>query len=151
MYLYPERLAGVGIAAPGRTTVLGSDEAWPDGTGNIGDVFADMEVDIPGIQQIPDICIFVGGRDDGEAQRGTQELRAWMQERSRGMVTGMSWSLPLQRGRMQAAEELQRNLLENGVECDLKVVPGVAHEYLGLVPAILEWLEQTPAIVDPSP
>lgn len=156
MYLYPERLSAVAIAAPGSVAKL-SPEPWPEGTGNIGEVFAEQDIYLDVIRQIRDICLFVGERDDEEARGPESELREWLSKRVGdssggvfgGNAKGQKKSRP--QGRLEALQDLQDNWYQKGIDCELEIVPDAGHNYVALVPAMIEWLEDCEAIRSPSP
>lgn len=155
MYLYPERMAAVAVGAPGGITKLNT-EPWPKGTGNIAEVFAEQDIYLDVIQDIRDICLFVGERDDEEARGPEGELREWLSKRlgdSIGAFGGASTDRKQSRpqGRLEALQDLQDNWYQKGIDCELEIVPDAGHNYTALVPAMIEWLEGCHAIRHPNP
>lgn len=155
MYLYPERISAVAIAAPGSVTKL-SPEPWPQGTENIGEVFAEQDIYLDVVQQIQDICLFVGERDDEEARGPEAELREWLSKRlgdASALLGGASKSQTKSRpeSRLELLQQLQDNWFQKGIDCELEIVPDAGHNYTALVPAMIEWLEGCEAIRHPNP
>jgi pimeloyl-ACP methyl ester carboxylesterase len=62
IYLYPERVAAVAIAAPGKVTKL-SAEKWPKGIGNVATIFQDCKIDVVAIARMKAALLLVGEED----------------------------------------------------------------------------------------
>ncbi|MBE3043247.1 hypothetical protein IMZ48_11890 [Candidatus Bathyarchaeota archaeon] len=67
LYLYPECLSGVSIGAAGLVTALGGEEDWPQGTGDVEDLFGRKCVKKL-VGKVPIQLVF--GGDDTEVNGG---------------------------------------------------------------------------------
>lgn len=146
MYLHPERLSAVVVAAPGKITSLNND-AWPSGIGNVSEIFPDRKVDIPSIAQIKHIFLLVGESDEMSPE--TMELQAWLAERVaafKGLGKGQTPEAPANGDRLQTLKSLQHTLEENGIECEVEIIPGAGHNYQALLPAMTSRLASLPFI-----
>ena len=123
LYLYPERIAGINIGAPGQVTFLNEDEAWPHGIANVQDLF-DRIVRRDLIREVP-IQLLIGGKD---TEAPNQEFWEWMQEKTGGSVPHES--------RMELMQKLRVSWAEDGIQTEIRVVPGVGHN--GLAPTMLQ-------------
>ena len=142
MYLYPERLKAVAVVSPGRTTKL-SEEPWPAGVGDAQAVFDGLVVDADAIRKIGNVQLIVGGDDNDVSD--ILILVEWLAKRKgRDAQPG---DLPAnakhnkRHGRVDELQSLRKSWQENGIECELEIVPSVAHSYDGLLATILEWLD----------
>lgn len=144
MYLNPERLSAVAIAAPGQVTKLNS-EPWPKGIGNASAVFPDEEIDTATIAKIEDILLLVGEND--VFSEGQVDLLQWMAAR-KAKLGGETVNEKLGRvSRVQSIKSLQHNWQKNGIEAELEIVPGVGHSYQDLLPSLIAWLRECSAVV----
>ncbi|CAI7657431.1 unnamed protein product [Penicillium pancosmium] len=75
LYLYPERLAGLSVGAPGRITALDFSKNWPEGIANTKELF-DLDV-VPGnIRKVP-IQLVVGSEDN--KVHGGEAFWSWLE------------------------------------------------------------------------
>lgn len=74
LYIHPQRLARVCVAAPGHTTNI-VDKPWPHGTADVETVFDGIELSTGAISQVKDIVIMVG--EDDYDLREQSELKQW--------------------------------------------------------------------------
>lgn len=152
VYVIPERIAGVVIAAPGRTTMLGSQERWPKGVGNFGEVFG-KEVDVEAIRAIGrdgGIGFVVGHSDDERAQEENLELVRWLVKKRAGATDASGEDVEMlapSKGRLLGLKELREDWRQHGIESTIQIVPGVGHDYHGLLPAMADWLKEYPALL----
>lgn len=122
LYLYPERLAAVSVGAPGRVTKLDDRKKWPVGIADVDALF-NRPVNKERIRQVP-IQLIIGSADD--KVHGGTEFWDWVQQFKKKDNDG---SLePMTQSRLQSVRELQALWKEDGIESDLEVVDGVAHE-----------------------
>ncbi|CAK4024062.1 Hypothetical predicted protein [Lecanosticta acicola] len=149
MYLHPERIAAVAIAAPGSVTKLESRENWPEGIGNVDEVFPGQGVDLEGIRRIGDVRLSVGAEDRGQDEEQL-ELQRWLAERASRADSGSARRLTQPQNRLEILKELQVDWMENGIEAELIAVPDVGHSYQDLIPSIVDWLKECQAVVAPS-
>lgn len=146
MYLDPERVSAVAIAAPGQVTKLNSSEAWPRGIRDVDEVFPGEEVNVDAIKQVEDVLLLVGEED--EMSDGQAELLRWLAKR-KAKLKGETVDEKLARmSRVQGVKGLQKDWRKNGIEARLEIVPGVGHSYQDLLPSLIAWLEDCSAIVD---
>ncbi|CAK7224659.1 hypothetical protein SBRCBS47491_005625 [Sporothrix bragantina] len=151
LYLHPDRLAAVGVGAPGRPTFLDETQPWPAGIRD-AESLAGKQVDKAAIARVP-IQLAIGSEDS--AVHGGKEFWVWLKElkakrakeaeetgQKEVKETGNTAALPLSFGsRLDSIRELQRQWKEDGIESTLNVVDGFAHEGKGVRPHILEFLK----------
>lgn len=150
LYLYPERLAAVSIGAPGRSTFLDEQQAWPKGVADVRSIF-NRDIDRDLIKKVA-IQLLVGGADTGV--HGGREFWEWLQQvrKSRSQngsdVPGSGNThngLPaMEKGRLEAVKDLHQSWKADGIEAQFDIIDGVAHEgdkIRGLVLAFLQpWI-----------
>ncbi|ERS96724.1 hypothetical protein HMPREF1624_06933 [Sporothrix schenckii ATCC 58251] len=151
LYLYPERLAAVGVGAPGRATRLDDAQNWPDGIKDVEAVFG-RAVDRAAVARVA-IQIAVGSEDS--AVHGGPAFWEWLramkakEAAAAAAVTKAGQdkggekasTLPTSFGsRLDLATELHRLWAADGIASTLTVVPGFAHDNAGVRPHILEFL-----------
>lgn len=145
-YVHPERVGEVLLASPGAITGLDGDKEWPEGIKNAKEVFG-REVDVGRVAGIGRISWMIGGEDT--LTKEVAELRAWVAKNLKGKEgkSGVGRNADgFAEGRMEAVRLLHREWNEKGIECDLKVVDGIGHDYLGMLPSMLEWLAEYKAM-----
>lgn len=126
LYLYPERLAGVSIGAPGRVTLLDETQKWPIGIADVEAMF-NRSVNTNNVRQVP-IQLVVGGADN--QIHGGGEFWTWLQH-LRGMMQGQQEPLTLDamgKGRLETLRHLQDTWERDGIESQLCIVDGISHE-----------------------
>ena len=137
MYIHPERVRAVIVGAPGSVTKL-SGEKWPAGIGNIADTLGEVSLEV--VRRIERVLLIVGDEDGDEAAAKYQEAMSWFVATGlmvgKGDVAGVMGG----KGRLQTLRELQAHWRDQGIESELEIVPGVGHEYLGVLPVMLSWL-----------
>ncbi|KAH9995004.1 alpha/beta-hydrolase [Xylariaceae sp. FL0662B] len=142
LYLYPERLAAVSIGAPGSVTLLDDQLDWPAGIKNVEDLFG-RTVQKHLIREVL-VQLVVGGADVDLP--GGMEFWAWLQERKgwhkdvddeKRSVNGI---LPIRQGRIHTLQHLRDTWKETGIETQMVVVDGVAHEAKGVRNTVLRFL-----------
>ncbi|HET7577677.1 MAG TPA: PHB depolymerase family esterase [Bacillales bacterium] len=111
-YLYPDRLSGVSIGAPGRITYLDPSKKWPFGISDIDSQF-DSVLDIEQLRKVP-VQLVVGEQDIEELddQQQTQPF----ENRFSGGKT-----------RVTRIEALKTNYIDHGISVRYDMVPGVKH------------------------
>ncbi|KAF7309535.1 Peroxisomal-coenzyme A synthetase [Mycena indigotica] len=116
LYLYPYRLLGVSIGAPGSITLPVTDHLWPKGVSNIDELFG-VAVDWEAIVRVP-VQVIVGEKDT-ETE----------------MLSGDGGS------RVARAKKLFEELTRIGcVRCELEVVENVAHNGLQCLASVEGWV-----------
>jgi poly(3-hydroxybutyrate) depolymerase len=108
LYLHPDRLAGVCVAAPGSVTRLDQTIPWPGGTADLAERFG-TDVDLAALRAVPALLLI--GEDDNQAHP----------------IAG--------RTRIASITRLRDNLLDHGIEPVLETVPGADHDGAAMFPA----------------
>ena len=124
LYLHPERVAAVSVAAPGRVTPLEFSKSWWAGVADVAEIFG-RPVDLAALRAVP-VQVLVGGDDTGPVEPGDPEGDAG--------ATG--------RNRVQRARLLHASLARHGVGSRLDVVPGAGHEHAPLLPHAQRFLAE---------
>ena len=143
LYLYPERLHAISVGAPGRVTELDENLPWPTGIKNVEEKFG-KKVEKGNIKAVKNIQLVVGSKDT-EIQGG-KEYWVWLEERQRKSRTENrdeshegSGLEPMRTGRVETLQDLQKSWAADGIETQLDIVPGVAHESAGVVDTVLDF------------
>jgi pimeloyl-ACP methyl ester carboxylesterase len=128
VYLYPERIAGASVGAPGRITRLDNQLDWPAGIANTEALFS-RSVNLELVRRIP--IQLVIGSDDLEVHGG-KEFWEWVKENLQAhekpsAVKYRPQLAPMEQGRGDTIRQLQAEWKESGIEARLDVVPGAAH------------------------
>lgn len=103
LFAHPERMKAVSIGAPGRPTFLNLEEDYFWGVRDFKDYF-DKELDLEAVAEVP-VQLTVGEMDTkfiGDSPHGTN--------------------------RVDRMKSLKRNLESHGVQVELQIIPGFAHE-----------------------
>lgn len=126
LYLYPERLAGVSVGAPGRVTMLDFSQKWPIGVQDTEALFA-RPVGLDRIQQVA-IQLVVGSEDNWI--HGGKEFWTWLQQyRNKAEGPQGPGSLDtMDQGRLQTLVDLHNAWKRHEVESQLEIVQGVSHD-----------------------
>ncbi|CEJ12014.1 hypothetical protein BN1110_02309 [bacterium YEK0313] len=127
LYLHPERLSAVSIGAPGLVTLLDLDYDYWVGVRNFETIWR-KPLDIAAIRALP-IQMVIGG-DDTETWEITIQPSnpAWR----------IDWELA-GRDRQQRMLALKASFQNFGIAVRHDIVPGVAHRYDGLMPAVQDF------------
>lgn len=129
LYLHPDRLRAVSLAAPGLVTLLDDRLPWWVGTGGMADAFGTDAIDRGAIARVP-VQIVVGARDDDPAEITIREgAHDWM--------PGIN---DAGRTRLERATALAASLRSAGVTVHHECIPGVGHDHLALIPAATPFL-----------
>jgi len=149
-YLYPERLYALSIGAPGRVTLLDKSLEWPNGIENVGNIFGeDLIVENSKFEEIRGIQLVVGSEDNFIP--GGNEFWTWVanqKELKRGVESGDAQPRksedvelsPPKKGRLDTLKALQQAWLADNIYSRLDIVPGVAHDALGVSAKVEEFL-----------
>ena len=129
LYLYPERLAGLSVGAPGLVTLPDQQRPWWTGIGDLESLFG-INVDFDTIARVP-VQLIVGD-DDRETDEITLDScnRYWM-----------SGANDAGADRVERCKTLARALREKDVQVQLDIVPGIAHKGFELLPQITAFFE----------
>lgn len=121
LYLHPERLSAVSVAAPGSVTLIDESQDWWVGTGNIKEVFGlPFRLDI--IRQVP-VQLLIGDNDlITDAITHSESSPHWMPGANSAGKT-----------RIDRLETLRDNFTEYGLDVQFECIPGVGHEASRLV------------------
>ncbi|KAI2615142.1 alpha/beta-hydrolase [Hypoxylon sp. NC1633] len=132
MYLYPERLAAISVGSPGRPTYLDDSQDWPIGTANVEAVFnKTIRTDLLGA--VP-IQLVVGNKDI--ELHGDEDFWKWQQE-----TFGSGGLPPMNETRLELMQRLHDSLEQAGIETQLDIVDGVAHNETGVRQTVLKFLQ----------
>jgi len=130
LYLYPERLAGLSVGAPGLVTLPDEQRGWWAGIGDIEAQFG-IKVDFDTIASVP-VQLIVGADD-----RETGEIT--LNQRNRYWMPGAN---DAGADRVARCQTLARALRDRGVPVQLDVVPGISHKGFELLPQITRFFER---------
>jgi predicted peptidase len=140
LYLYPERLAAISVGAPGRVTLLDFSKNWPQGVANTKTLF-DREVVLENIRKVP-IQLVVGSEDNkvygGEAFWNWLENFQKVKDERQSEATGLS---RMEIRRLQAVEELHKSWKTDGIDSQLDIISGIAHEARKARSCMLRFIE----------
>ncbi|MEJ2864365.1 PHB depolymerase family esterase [Actinomycetospora flava] len=123
LYLHPERLAAVSIAAPGRVTMIDPDQPWWIGTADVADRFG-HGIDLDAVRRVA-VQMVVGEADIETWEINNPGGTNWMPGADAAGTT-----------RVDRLHALHRNFAVHGIEARLDVVPGVGHHGTKLQPAV---------------
>lgn len=115
LYLYPERLMGVSIGAPGMITYIDSTRPWHVGTSNFKEIFG-KALNLNEIRKVP-VHMVVGAEDVDTWEINVKDGPLWMEGVDRFGTT-----------RIDRLRGLQTNFLDEGIDVTFDIVPGVGHE-----------------------
>lgn len=129
LYLHPDRLRAVSLAAPGLVTLLDDRLPWWVGTGGMADAFGTDAIDRAAIARVP-VQLVVGARDDDPTEITIREgAHDWM--------PGINDAGPT---RLDRAATLAASLRRAGVTVHHELVPGAGHDHVALIPAATPFL-----------
>jgi pimeloyl-ACP methyl ester carboxylesterase len=128
-YLHPDRLAAASIGAPGRVTLLDSDQPWWLGTKGFAEQFG-QEIDLEQLRAVP-VQMVVGDQDVETWEINNPGHSNWMDGTER---TG--------RTRIERLQTLRDNYREAGINVRFDMVPGVAHDGREILPAVKEFFAE---------
>jgi pimeloyl-ACP methyl ester carboxylesterase len=133
MYLHPERLLAVSVGAPGAVTLLDAKQRWPKGVADVEDVFG-VSVDVGKIGEIA-VQLIIGSED--VLSHGGAEFWRWLREMEDCLPPGAakgdeSRARSERSGRREHLRDLQTSLRGSGIDAELEVVDGVAHDSAGV-------------------
>lgn len=146
LYLHPERLLGVSIGAPGRPTdFLDYTRPWPQGVANLSAVFDGKAIDLARVEQVKAVQLFIGADDIEVPGNGFFEWLTSRKSFSSGtehpQAVSSSIIPPATVGRRETILKVQHELKMNGIDAQLVIVPGVAHEISGMLQPICQFWE----------
>lgn len=140
LYLYPERLAAVSVGAPGRATALDLSKNWPEGVANTKSLFERGVFPL----KIRKVAIqLIVGSDDNQVHGG-EAFWTWLESFQKKKPEKQPKTKGLSRmesGRLKTLEELHMSWKADGIDSQLDIVPGVAHEAGQVRPYILHFME----------
>ncbi|WP_439578846.1 alpha/beta hydrolase [Elioraea sp.] len=129
LYLYPEHLRAVSLAAPGLITLLDDRLPWWVGTGGMAAAFGARRIDRAAVARVP-VQIVVGSADDDPTEIAIREgAHDWM--------PGVNDAGPT---RLDRATALVASLSDAGLTVRQDVVQGAGHDHLALIPAATAFL-----------
>ena len=136
-YLHPTRLEAVSIGAPGIVTELDNTLKWPRGIKDVQSLFGGLSVDLPSLQKVGGVQLFVGGDDVEKVGGGLLE---WLRGRqdTKKEVKELGASLP---NRKDAMLKLQEAFKSAGIGFEFQIIDGLAHHSGGAVSNVTAFLE----------
>lgn len=127
-YLHPERLASVTVGAPGGVTLLDDERDFWIGTRDFSARFGKAP-DLGAMQLVPSLLL-VGGEDNREFVYPP------------ALASHAADMESLGRNRIERSESLHRNWLAHGLPSERRVLPGIAHEGLRVIPELEAFLQR---------
>ncbi|CAK7207190.1 hypothetical protein SEUCBS139899_009998 [Sporothrix eucalyptigena] len=155
LYVHPERLAAVGVGAPGRPTFLDETQTWPVGIQDVEEIFG-KTVDKTAISKVA-IQLAIGSEDS--VVHGGPEFWVWLREMKAKKMKEAKEKEPLkdagEKGkkkevaalpttfgsRLESIQELHRQWQADGIQSTLTIVDGFSHEGKGVRPHVMEFLK----------
>lgn len=125
-YLHPHRLAGVSIGAPGRITRLDDTRPWWLGTAGFAERFG-TPIDHAALRRVP-----------VQMAVGDQDVQTW-EINNPGGSNWMDGAETTGRTRIERLRTLQANFADHGIAVRFELVPGVAHDGMGVLPAVRDF------------
>lgn len=132
LYLYPDRLHAVSLAAPGLVTLLDDRLPWWVGTGGMAEAFGVDPIDRNAIARVP-VQIAVGALDHDPAEIAIRDgAHDWM--------PGVNDAGPT---RLDRAAALAASLRAADAAVRHEIVAGAGHDHLALIPVAAAFLAAT--------
>jgi hypothetical protein len=135
-YIYPSRCLAFVVGAPGSVTRLDTTKQWPDRIADVQQIFDGRRVDVEGLRSIKHIFLYIGANDVQSSE--AVELQEWLAKHVPGFsldVKGEGKS-----NRVDQITGLVDDWQRADIRCMLTVMPDVGHEYVKLVPTLVEAL-----------
>jgi poly(3-hydroxybutyrate) depolymerase len=129
LYLHPDRLAGVSIAAPGRITQLDDSLPWWLGTEDFERRFG-QSIDLDALRRVP-VLMVVGDQDIDTGEINNPGEPNWMDGAER---TGST--------RIERLRTLEQNFVAHCIDVRFELVPGVAHRGSLTLPPMKEFFAE---------
>lgn len=126
LYLHPDRLCAVSIGAPGRVTLIDPDREWWLGTAGFEERFG-TPVRLEEIRKVP-VHMVVGAEDTETWEINNPGDSNWMDGAD---AVGHT--------RVERITALRDNYTELGIDVTLDIVPGVAHQGMGVLDAVRQF------------
>ncbi len=127
-YLHPDRLASVTVGAPGGVTLLDDERDFWIGTRDFATRFG-AAPDLNVMRIVPSLLLV--GSDDNREFVYPPALASHAADME-----------SLGRNRIERNESLHRNWLAHGLASERRVLPGIAHEGLRVLPALEAFLQR---------
>lgn len=136
-YLHSARLEAVSVGAPGLVTQLDNTLKWPKGIKGIESLFGGLSVDLHSLRNVRGVQLFVGSDDIKKPGGGLIE---WLRGKKdiTDEIKELTGSLP---NRNESMLKLQEGFKSAGIQFELDIIDGMAHENAKAVPKIIEFLE----------
>ena len=131
LYLHPDRVLGVSVGAPGVVTYLDSQRDWPAGVRNLDKIFG-RPVDFESVKAVPVLCVV--GRNDVKAHG--PKLRADLEIK---MFDGKE---DVSANRVEMLENFATGLRDAGLQVQLEIVDGAAHEMESCNRPVVEFMQR---------
>lgn len=129
-YLHPEKLAAISIGAPGLATKIDAQRPWFFGTGDFQKKF-NQSINIEQMRKVP-VQILVGDKD-------TEEFN--IPDKYKDLANQLLGKYG--KTRVENMKILSENYQQHGINNELKIVHGYAHEGVKLAPYAAEFFLDT--------
>lgn len=127
--LHPELLCALSVGAPGNVTTLGVARSWWTGIGDVEQRFGKTS-SMPRLRQLP-VQAIVGSNDDGRyAISIDEDDQRWVPGANDAGLT-----------RVERIDFMVQDWQHHGVEVISLHLPGVAHDFLPMVPHVCSFFE----------
>ncbi|CAO3692234.1 unnamed protein product [Umbelopsis ramanniana] len=128
-YLHPERISALFVGAPGAITLISNDYHWWFGTRGMKKAF-DLQGDlhIEAMKKVP-VMMVVGDRDTNDmtyTKKATEKFVATHGEETLNAIMG--------KNRLERMHILYNNWKQAGLNVQIEVIPGLAHNGARVVP-----------------
>lgn len=123
-YLHPERLSAVCIGAAGSVTLLDDSQDWWTGIRDVKERFG-REINFDALRNVKAIAVV------GEA-----DLETWEITHDPGSPHWMEGANDAGATRVERARSLIASLKKHGMDAELRLVPNVAHDMVGVISVV---------------
>ena len=123
LYLHPDRLLAASVGAPGRITMIDNAQPWWLGTRDLAEVFG-VSLDLEAIASVH-IQLIVGELDVDMWEINNRNDSNWMDGLEKQGDT-----------RVARIQTLHRVLASHGIDSQLDIIPGMAHDGMRALPAV---------------
>jgi len=140
LYIHPERVFAASVGAPGRVTHFDRTLKWPQGVGDVNEVFgkdADVEKNLESLKTVKAVQMIVGG-DDMEIP--SDEFNKWIAKMKAKRPEDNGTLEPMRTSRVETLRKLHEEWQSLGISTKFEVVEGVKHDSNGVHPAVEQFL-----------
>ena len=127
--LHPKVLTAISIGAPGKVTLIDNKHSWWVGTSDVEERFS-RRIDIDAMKAVRTMLV-IGERD-------LEQDEIFVEPGTRNWMDGANSA---GRTRMDRITSLHGNFRQHGIDSELKIAPGLAHDDLKIIPVAAEFFE----------